>query len=153
MSLQNKMFPKLFTTRLHFSLPIDLTIYLSLKNLCSKDETRVPIGVCFCSNLLIKRVPWYLLFIEQPDDVPTRYPRVSVKRKTNMEPETHPLSPLPKTMFGGDRNSRLKYTARSLTGGTLSTRYETRKKWKLNQRECLLPSQTSPFNDTEWFLP
>ena len=41
MSLQNKMFPKLFTTRLHFSLPIDLTINLSLKNLCSKDEARV----------------------------------------------------------------------------------------------------------------
>ena len=134
MSLQKKMFPKLFTTRLHFSLPIDLTIYLSLKNLCSKDETRVPIGVCFCSNLLIKRVPWYLLFIEQPDDVPTRYPRVSVWRKTNMEPETHPLSPLPKTMFGGDRNGRLKNAALNLTGGTLSTRYETREKMTLIQR-------------------
>ena len=134
MSLQNKMFPKLFTTRLHFSLPIDLTINLSLKNLCSKDEARVPIGVWFCYILLIERVPWYLLFIEQPDDVPTRYPRVSVWRKTNMEPETHPLSPLPKTMFGGDRKGRLKNAALNLTGGTLSTRYETREKITLIQR-------------------
>ena len=102
------MFPKLFTTRLHFSLPIDLTINLSLKNLCSKDEARVPIGVCFCYNLLIERVPWYLLFIEQPDDVPTRYSWVLLTRRTTMEPETHPLSPLPITMFAGDGNSRLK---------------------------------------------
>ena len=93
---------------LHFTLPIDLTIYSSSKNLCSKEEERASNVVCFCYYLLIKRVPRYLLFIVQPDDVPTRYSWVLLIRRTTVEPETHPWRPLPIIIFAGDGNSSLK---------------------------------------------